>query len=69
MAIAAPFPGGMAAHQQIDEFFEAPKRFPAIVGMKLDGATDWNEVAGLVCASYCVMAPTKLVERLGQSRA
>lgn len=31
------------------------------VGMVLDGATDWEEVAELVTDSYCTFAPKKLV--------
>lgn len=31
-----------------------------VVGMVLDGATDWDEVAELVTESYCIMAPKKL---------
>jgi predicted DNA-binding protein (MmcQ/YjbR family) len=32
-----------------------------VVGMVLDTATDWDEVAELVTDSYCLMAPKKLV--------
>jgi hypothetical protein len=32
-----------------------------VVGMVLDGSTDWDEVRELVTESYCVMAPKKLV--------
>ena len=31
-----------------------------VVGMVLDGATDWDEVTELVTESYCIMAPKKL---------
>jgi hypothetical protein len=31
------------------------------VGMVLDGATDWGEVAELLTESFCIMAPKKLV--------
>ena len=31
-----------------------------VVGMVLDGATDWAEVAELLTESYCIMAPKKL---------
>jgi len=31
-----------------------------VVGMVLDGATDWDEVAELLTESYCIMAPKKL---------
>jgi len=32
-----------------------------VVGMVLDGDTDWEEVRELVTESYCVLAPQKLV--------
>ncbi|HYF47469.1 MAG TPA: MmcQ/YjbR family DNA-binding protein [Acidimicrobiales bacterium] len=32
-----------------------------VVGMVLDEATDWDEVAELLTESYCVLAPQKLV--------
>jgi YjbR len=32
-----------------------------VVGMVLDAATDWDEVAELLTESYCVLAPKKLV--------
>ena len=31
------------------------------MGLTLDAATDWDEVAELVVESYCVLAPKKLV--------
>jgi YjbR len=31
-----------------------------VVGMVLDGATDWGEVAELLTESFCIMAPKKL---------
>jgi hypothetical protein len=31
-----------------------------VVGMVLDGTTDWGEVAELLTESYCIMAPKKL---------
>ncbi len=31
-----------------------------VVGMVLDGGTDWDEVAELLTESYCIMAPKKL---------
>ncbi|WBB76652.1 MmcQ/YjbR family DNA-binding protein [Micromonospora sp. WMMD1128] len=35
-----------------------------VVGMALDGRTDWAEVAELLTESYCVLAPKKLVARV-----
>ena len=32
-----------------------------VVGMVLDAAVDWDEVAELVTDSYCLLAPKKLV--------
>jgi hypothetical protein len=32
-----------------------------VVGMVIEAATDWSEVAELMTESYCVMAPQKLV--------
>jgi len=32
-----------------------------VVGMVLDAATDWDEVAELLTESYCLLAPKKLV--------
>jgi len=32
------------------------------VGIALDARTDWNEVAGLVTGSYCLLAPKKLAD-------
>jgi hypothetical protein len=31
-----------------------------VVGMVLDGATDWGEVSELLTESFCIMAPKKL---------
>jgi hypothetical protein len=32
-----------------------------VMGMVLDEATSWDEVAELLTESYCIMAPKKLV--------
>jgi len=51
---------------QLDAFafswapFFRPPWFPDIVGMTLGRGTDWAEVAGLLRASYCHLAPKKL---------
>jgi hypothetical protein len=42
--------------------FFKPVWFADIVGMVLDAATDWGEVAELLTESYCLLAPAKLVE-------
>jgi hypothetical protein len=35
-----------------------------VVGMVLDDATDWQEVAELLTESYCLLAPQKLAARV-----
>jgi hypothetical protein len=35
-----------------------------VIGLVLDEATDWDEVAELMTESYCVMAPRKLVAQV-----
>jgi predicted DNA-binding protein (MmcQ/YjbR family) len=44
--------------------FFKPVWWTDIVGMVLDGRVDWGEVAELVTESYCLLAPTKLAERV-----
>jgi YjbR len=44
--------------------FYKPPWSPTIVGMVLDHATDWSEVAELLTESYRFCAPQKLVRRL-----
>ena len=41
--------------------FFRPPWFPNIVGLVIDGRTDWDEVDALVVQSYCVLAPKRLV--------
>jgi len=36
--------------------------------LREDGTTDWGEVAELLIESYCLLAPKKLVARLGDAR-
>jgi hypothetical protein len=43
--------------------FFRPRWFPNIVGMVVDRGVDWNEVAQLLTASYCALAPKKLAAR------
>ena len=40
-----------------------------VVGMVLDDATDWDEVAELLTESYCVLAPKKLVALIDRPEA
>ena len=44
--------------------FYRPPWSPTVVGMVLDDATDWEEVAELVTESYRFCAPQKLARRL-----
>ncbi|QIK66286.1 MmcQ/YjbR family DNA-binding protein [Nocardioides sp. HDW12B] len=44
--------------------FYQPPWSPSIVGMVLDDATDWGEVAELVTESYLFCAPRKLRRRI-----
>ena len=44
--------------------FYQPPWSPTVVGMVLDGDTDWDEVAELVTESYRFCAPQKLRRRL-----
>lgn len=44
--------------------FYRPPWSPTVVGMVLDGDTDWEEVAELVTESYRFCAPKKLRHRL-----
>ena len=40
-----------------------------VVGMVLDDATDWDEVAELLTESYCTLAPKKLQARVDRPPA
>jgi hypothetical protein len=44
--------------------FYKPPWSPTVVGMVLDGDTDWEEVAELVTESYRCCAPQRLARRL-----
>ena len=37
-----------------------------VVGLLLDSATDWSELAELLTDSYCLQAPAPLAERVGR---
>jgi hypothetical protein len=51
-----------------DPFF--PGWGDGLAGMILrdDGTTDWGEVRELLTESYCLLAPKKLIARLGDAR-
>ena len=36
--------------------------------LREDGTTDWSEVEELLIESYCLLAPKKLIARLGEAR-
>ena len=44
--------------------FFRPGWWPDIAGMQLDNSTDWAEVADLVTASYCLLAPRTLAAQV-----
>lgn len=35
-----------------------------VIGMLVDGDSDWEEIAELITESYCIQAPRHLVDRL-----
>ncbi|WP_328375218.1 MmcQ/YjbR family DNA-binding protein [Micromonospora zamorensis] len=45
--------------------FYKPEWGPTVVGMVLDGDTDWDEVAELLTESYCMLAPKRLAALVG----
>lgn len=47
--------------------FFRPGWGPNVVGMVLDAAVEWDEVAELITESYRVLAPKKLVELVNRS--
>ena len=46
--------------------FFRPVWFPTIGGVVIDARTDWDEVGELIRDSYRVLAPKKLLARMGQ---
>jgi hypothetical protein len=44
--------------------FFKPVWWPDIAGLFIDAATDWDEVAELIAASYCLLAPKKLAAQV-----
>ncbi len=59
LTFRSPLPS-LDAYAYTWEPFFRPVWFPDIVGLKLDDHTDWDEVAALVRASYCHLAPKTL---------
>ena len=68
MTFRSPLPQLDAFAYTWEPFFR-PVWFPNIVGMTLDATTDWNEVGGLVRASYRLLAPKRLAAQVGPSGA
>lgn len=44
--------------------FFRPTWAPNVVGLRLDDATDWDDVAELLTESYCLLAPRSLAARV-----
>jgi hypothetical protein len=61
--------GDLAALSAAGPPFFKPVWFPDIVGLVLDEATDWDEVAELVTDSWRLLAPRTLVARFDASSA
>ena len=49
--------------------FFKPVWFTDLVGLVLDGQTDWTEVGELLTESYCLLAPQKLAASVRRSEA
>jgi predicted DNA-binding protein (MmcQ/YjbR family) len=45
--------------------FYKPQWSPTVVGLALEPAVDWGEVAELLTESYCLMAPRRLARLVG----
>jgi hypothetical protein len=56
----------LAALSNIGHPFFRPRWRPNIVGMFVDDAADWAEIGELLTESYCLLAPAKLVQRVGR---
>ena len=67
LVVTAPGPEGDALRQSGPPFF-APAWGAAQVGVVLDGASDWDDVAELVTESYRALAPRKLARLLDRPR-
>jgi hypothetical protein len=46
--------------------FFRPIWFPDIVGLIIDDGIEWPEVGELLVTSYCVLAPKRLINQLGE---
>lgn len=48
--------------------FFLPRWWPDIVGMNVDGRSDWDQIEDLLVASYCTLAPKKLAAQVAALR-
>ena len=63
---APPGAQGVLVGANPERFFAPPYVGPkGWIGVRLDGAVDWDEVAGLVADSYRMTAPRRLSAQLG----
>jgi len=56
----------LAVLSNIGHPFFRPRWRPNIVGMFPEDDADWSEIGELVTESYCLLAPTKLVQLVGR---
>lgn len=54
-------PGELMAFEQLGPPYFRAEWGDNVVGMLLDGATDWDELAELLVDAYCLKAPAQLV--------
>jgi hypothetical protein len=60
---------GLDPRHYAERPFFRPSWWPDIVGLEIGPQADWAEIAGLVRASYCVLAPQKLAKLVGRPGA
>ncbi|WP_370618118.1 MmcQ/YjbR family DNA-binding protein [Mumia sp. Pv 4-285] len=57
-------PGELMAFEQLGPPYFRAEWGDNVVGMLLDDATDWDELAELLVDAYCLQAPARLVEQV-----
>ena len=66
---ATPINQGLMVRAAPERFFVPPYVGPSgWVGVYLDGALDWEELAGLLRDAYCLVAPRRLTRLLDEDR-